>query len=266
MNGFNLYGRYFAANMRAQMQYRMSFLLLTAASFIGTGIEVLGLLALFGRFGSLKGFSFPEILFFYGIINIAFAFAEFFGRGFITFSAMVKSGNFDRVLLRPRSAALQISANELQFRRIGRLAQGLAAFVAACVILPVHWHPLSIVLLFVTVAGGAALFVALFMLQATLCFWSTETLEIANTVTYGGVETGQYPMSIYKRRFREFFTVIIPLACVSFYPALAMLGRTDPGGMPLVLQYLSPLAGFVFLGFALVVWKFGVRHYRSTGS
>ena len=49
------------------------------------------------------------------------------------------------------------------------------------------------------------------MLQATLAFWTTETLEIVNTVSYGGVETAQYPLSIYRPWFRHFFTFVVPL-------------------------------------------------------
>ena len=37
------------------------------------------------------------------------------------------------------------------------------------------------------------------MLQATLAFWTVDSLEVAKTLTYGGVEAGQYPLDIYAR-------------------------------------------------------------------
>ena len=104
------------------------------------------------------------------------------------------------------------------------------------------------------------------ILQATLAFWTTEGLEIMNTLTYGGVETAQYPLSIYRTWFRRFFTFVVPLACVSYYPALAILERTDPLGSPSAFQWLAPLIGLLFLCLCLHVWRIGVRHYRSTGS
>ena len=116
------------------------------------------------------------------------------------------------------------------------------------------------------IAGGAARFVGLVVLQATLAFWTTETLEIVNTVTYGGVQTTQYPIAVYRPWFRKFFAYVVPLACVSYFPAIAIIGRTDPLGSPIWFQYLSPLIGVGFLLVALQVWKFGVRHYVSTGS
>ena len=43
--------------------------------------------------------------------------------------------------------------------------------------------------------------------------------------TDGGVETTQYPLSIYEPWFRKVFTYVVPLGCVSYFPALAIMGR-----------------------------------------
>ncbi|MEE2831463.1 MAG: ABC-2 family transporter protein [Candidatus Latescibacterota bacterium] len=43
-------------------------------------------------------------------------------RGFSSFETMVKSGDFDRLLLRPHSAALQLAGQELSLLRVGRFA------------------------------------------------------------------------------------------------------------------------------------------------
>jgi ABC-2 type transport system permease protein len=40
----------------------------------------------------------------------------------------------------------------------------------------------------------------------------------------------------------------------------------DPLGAPAWVGYVSPVAGFVFLGVSFCAWRFGVRHYTSTGS
>ena len=68
-------------------------------------------------------------------------------------------------------------------------------------------------------------------------------MEIVNTVTYGGVETAQYPLAIYREWFRRFFTYVIPLACVSYYPALGILERPDPLGSGPLFQWLAPVVG-----------------------
>jgi len=50
----------------------------------------------------------PEVAVLYGMVTTGFALAEAFGRGFDVFASYVKSGDFDRFLLRPRRIALQV--------------------------------------------------------------------------------------------------------------------------------------------------------------
>ncbi|MBC7236832.1 MAG: ABC-2 family transporter protein [Chloroflexi bacterium] len=261
-----LYGRYVAISIRSQMQYRASFAMLAAGHFLSTGIEFLGVLVLFDRFGSLQGWGLPEVALFYGMVNVSFAVAEGVGRGFDTFARLVRGGDFDRLLLRPRGTALQVAGQEIDLLRIGRFSQGLFVLVWASMALGVEWNGARIGLLLLAVLGGACFFVGLFVLQATMCFWTTESLEIVNTVTYGGVEAGQFPLSVYRDWLQRLFTFIVPLGLVTYFPAIAILGREDPLGTTRGFQYAAPLIGVAFLCLALRVWRFGERHYRSTGS
>ena len=265
-NTLLLYLRYIAVSVRGQMQYRASFVMLAAGYFLMTGLDFAALWVLFDHFGSIQGWTLPEVALLYGLVNIAFALAESTARGFDTFGTWVKSGNFDRLLLRPRSTALQLAGQELHLLRIGRFLQGLAVLLWSQYALEVAWTAATAALALGAILGGVGLFIGLFILQATLAFWTTEGLEIANVLTNGGTETAQYPLVIYPCWFRRFFTYVVPLAGIAYFPALAILDRADPLGFPTWVRWLSPVAGFAFLLVALRVWSFGVRHYRSTGS
>jgi len=266
LNSLRLYGRYLGISIRSQMQYRASFLMQTLGHLVVTGIEFLGMWALFARFGTLRGWSLPEVAVFYGLVNVAFALADAGGRGFDLCAGLIRTGDFDRVLLRPRSAALQVAGQELTLRRVGRLAQGLGVLVWGASAAGVTWTPARLLLAAFAVAGAAALFLGIFVLQATLAFWTIESLEIVNTMTYGGVQTAQYPLAIYRPWLRRFFTYVVPLACVTYLPVHAVLGREDALGSPHWAQCAAPMVGIAFLLAALQVWKLGIRHYTSTGS
>ncbi len=261
-----LYLRYIDISFRGQMQYRASFIMLSIGHFLINGSEFMGILVLFDRFRHLLHWSLAEVALFYGMVNMAFSITDATSRGFDVFAGMVKSGDFDRLLLRPRSTALQLAGQELTLRRVGRFTLSLIIFLWAASTLGLTWTPGKILLVLCTILGGACLFYGLIVIQATLSFWTTEGLEFMNTVTYGGVETSQYPLVVYREWFRRFFTYIIPLACISYYPALAILGRPDELGSTIYFQWLAPAIGFIFLVLALQVWGIGVRHYRSTGS
>ncbi|MGK3985907.1 ABC-2 family transporter protein [Sorangium sp. So ce136] len=116
------------------------------------------------------------------------------------------------------------------------------------------------------IGGGACVFYGLLVLQATLCFWTVESLEIMNTLTYGGTKAAQYPLTLYGDWFRRFFTFVVPLAFVSYIPAGALLARPTVPALPEAVRWASPVVGVAFLLVSLRIWRFGERRYQSTGS
>jgi ABC-2 type transport system permease protein len=256
-----LYLHYLALGLRAQLQYRASLVMQIAGMVVVTGVEFLALLALFARFGSIRGWTLPEAALLYGMVEVSYAFSSLLGRGLDSFSRMVVAGDFDRLLLRPRSTLLQLAGEKIALRPIGRFIQAALVLGWAAHALQVHWTVAKVMLLLAALAGGTCLFLGLLVVQATICFWSVEPLEVMHAFTDGGVETGHYPLSIYRPWFRRFFTFVVPLGCVGYLPALAILGR-DAGWA----CWLSPLGGVAFLAAAAQLWRVGVRRYVSTGS
>lgn len=87
--------------------------------------------------------------------------------------------------------------HDVRISRLGRLAQGLMVVAFATAQAGIAWTPASIALALFALAGGVALFLGILVLQGTLSFWTVESLEVANVLTYGGVEAAQYPLALY---------------------------------------------------------------------
>ena len=102
MNALALYGRYVATSLRAQAQYPTATLMLTAGHCAATAIEILGVFALFHRFGSVGGWSFGEAAVFYALVNIMFSLADMLSRGFEVFGT-----DFVRYFARVKQSELQ---------------------------------------------------------------------------------------------------------------------------------------------------------------
>jgi viologen exporter family transport system permease protein len=266
IDGLRLYLRYVGISVRTQLAYRVSLAMFTVGQLLVTGIEFLAIWALFHRFGSLRGWTLPEVALFYGITEVSFAIADAGARGYDQVPQLVKTGALDRLLLRPRSLFLQLVGQELTLRRVGRLAQGAAVLGWASGAAGISWSAAKMALLLCAVAGGVCLYAGVMVVQAAMSFWTVETLELWNAFSYGGTYAAQYPIAIYRRFFRRFLTYVLPLACVNYFPGLALLGKTDPLGSPPYVQWLAPLAGVAFLVVALQAWKLGLRRYSSTGS
>jgi len=257
---------YASASVREQMQYRMSFLTGAIGQFLVTGIEFLAVWALFHRFGSLGQWTLPEVALFYSVANIAFAIADMLCTGFDQAGQLVRNGELDRLLLRPRTTVLQLFGYQITLRRLGRLAQALTVFGWSLAYITIDWDPAKIALLLACIACAASLFLSLFALQATMAIFTVQTLELVNATTYGGVYAAQYPLDIYAKWFRWLLTFILPFACVIYFPMITILGKGDVVGIPHWIGYVTPIAGPLLLVASLGVWGWGVRRYASTGS
>lgn len=256
-----LYGKIILMTLKSQLEYRTSFILMSLGHFSITFIEFFGMYALFQRFESINGWNLYEVSVFYGFINIAFALAEGIGRGFDVFHNQVKQGTFDRILLRPRNISLQIISREVQLMRVGRLMQGLFVLIYGLIHVEVVNTYLSVILFLFSLLCAVLFFLGLMILQATMTFWSVEGLEIMNSFTYGGVQTAQYPMDIYKKWFQNIFIFIVPIGSVSYFPLVTILR-----GEQYLLGWSAPWIGVLFFGISILFFKFGIKYYCSTGS
>jgi ABC-2 type transport system permease protein len=261
-----LYLRLVGARIRAQMQYRVSFITMTFVTMLGLFTEFLTVLILLNRFEVLAGWEVGEVALLYGIASISFGLCELISSGFDVFPRAIRQGEFDQVLTRPASTFIQVMAAEFNLRRFGRIIHGMTAFGIGVYWTSINWSAGKILYLAMVFGSGAIMFTALIVLGATLCFWTVQSIELINIVTHGGNEMTSYPLPIYHVLMQRFFTVVVPLAFVSYYPALYVLDRpelaTTPGWMP----FMPPIAAAGMLLVSRIAWGFGVRHYRSTGT
>ncbi|WP_042167465.1 ABC transporter permease [Paenibacillus gorillae] len=256
-----LYLKYMLMLFKSQMQYRVSFFFLAIGQCLTPFIAFAGIYFLFDKFGQLQGWSFYEVALCFAITHIAFTITECFARGFDSFSSLIVTGDFDRLLVRPRGTVVQVLGSRFEFARIGRLLLSGVVLTWAVSNIGVDWTMLKAIALLLMIASGVVIFTSIFILAASISFWTVQGLEIANIFTDGGREMTQYPLDIYTKRVRQFFTFIIPFACFNYLPLLYILGRKEQE-----LYAFIPLAGFLFLIPCLFLWRVGVRHYRSTGS
>lgn len=261
MNTLKLYFKYIRMTIVSQMEYKTSFIMMTTGNFVLQVIEFIGVLALFERFGHINGWTLYEVAVFYGLISSAFAIAESFGRGYDVFPRHVRQGTFDQMLLRPRSLTLQILGSEFQMMRIGRLLQGMLVMIFGLVSLETKLSLEGYLLIGLSIMGGVCIFTGLFIIQATMSFFTIQSLEVMNAFTYGGVQTAQYPITIYKKWFQRLFTTVIPIGAISYFPLSAIMRDGS-----LMLAYMTPLLGIGFMLVTIGVFRGGTRYYCSTGS
>jgi ABC-2 type transport system permease protein len=250
------------------MQHRLSFVMEAIATALGNLISFLTLALVLQRFTHIAGWTLAELAFLYGMVESAFGAMDMIFSGFDpqNFGKQIRLGRFDLFMLRPVNLTLQVLGSEFIMRRLGRISEGLLVLGLSFTWLEVCWTLPKLLYLPVVVASMVCFFGGLFIVGATITFWTVESIEVINIFTYGGTEMMAYPMTIYQSWLRRFFTYILPAIFLNYYPALYFLDKSDSLGLPTWTPFLAPVVGLAVLGAALVFWNYGIRHYQSTGT
>jgi ABC-2 type transport system permease protein len=250
--------------IRASLAYPASFWMLTVGGLAITGLDFVGIAIMFATVDRLGGFGLVEIGFLYGATGLGLGLADLLVGNVERLGTLIRMGRLDTMMVRPVPLLVQVCADHFALRRVSRLVQTGAVFGWAS--WSIDWSPASAAVAVSMIASGAVIFVGLFTMFACLQFWTSDASEVANAFTYGGNTMTQYPLTLFPKDLVTGLTFVVPLAFVNWYPALFILGREDPFGMPDWLQLASPLAALAVAAVAALVWRTGVRHYTSTGS
>lgn len=266
MNTVRLYIRSMGILLKSQLQYPFSFLLQTLAQLIMEGGEMLAVVLLMDRFDHLHQWTPGDLYFFFGLMSVTFYLAECFGRGITgNFPSMVRTGQLDTLLIRPRGILTQVLCSAVDPRRIACIAVGTVSLILGSRMSQVEWTAAHVLLLTESIFCGFWLILGLFLIEAILCLHSVKSVEIANAITYGGRSACQYPVDAFPRSLRTLFTVIAPFALVMHVPASRILGKPI-FGWPAWTAWISPLAGPAVFAVMMLLFARAMRFYRSTGS
>ncbi|MFJ4097207.1 ABC transporter permease [Kitasatospora sp. NPDC089913] len=250
---------------RALMSYRASFVMMLCANVVVTFLDFVVVVLMFRHTDTLGGWTLPELGFLYGTSALALGLANLFVGSIDALGERIRTGTLDIMLVRPAPALAQLCAERFSLRRLGRPVQAVGVLLWSLTVLDVHWTWDRVLLLPVLVVCGTLIFAAVFIGFASLQFWWGEAKELQNSFTYGGATVLQYPPTVFAKELVAGTVFGIPLAFVNWLPALRILDRPDPLGLPAAFQFASPLAAVLALAAAGLAWRAGLRAYRGAG-
>ncbi|WP_154677092.1 ABC transporter permease [Parafrankia discariae] len=254
------------AAFRSAAQYRLSLVLYTLVEMAATALDLAAIGIVFAHLPDLDGFSLTEVAFLYGTSALAFAVAEAAVGPLDRLGWTVKDGDLDPMLTRPVSVLVQAATADFSPQRLGRVAQPTAVLVISLAALDVPWTPGRIATVPAMIASGVVISVSLALGTAAVLFVAPDASTAVSAVRQGAELATQYPLTVYGRRTALLMTVVLPIAFVNWQPALFVLDRADPFGLPGFTRFLSPAVALVTAVLAATVWRLGLRHYRGTGS
>ena len=253
------------AGLRSALQYRTDtfIVIVMAVAFQGTGFAFAWVLL--SRFDSLAGWTLGQIAFLYGLRLIVHALAGVLTGPFFGLEWQVRTGEFDRYLIRPLSPLLQFMTHRVEIGILGDVLGGVAIFIAANQLVGLAWHPLAVVYLLLAIAGGAMAEGAVRILIGSLSFrfLASQSLLFLTDSVFSNF--ANYPLIIFGGLLQLVFTFVLPLAFVAFIPATVLLDRTSDLQVNPILAYIAPAVGVIWLAVAIRVFDRESRQYQSSG-
>lgn len=262
MSEFGLYLKYLRMHFLTGLQYK-GWPIMVLQTMVVVITDPIGLVFMFSRFGNIGDWSVERIILIYALAITSFGLAETFCRGFDYFPwRMIRSGDFDRVLLRPRSLFTQIAGSYFHIHRLSRVCGGAGAVIWCLWKLGVEPTALHVFTILAALAGGCLVYSGVFVLTSGIAFFTIQGLDWIYIFTNASYQVTRCPIDYMPQVLRRFFTFLMPVLVISYYPAAAVCGW----GSGYILGLLALPAGLVFLMLANMIWGIGVRHYQSTGS
>lgn len=259
----DIYFKSILMKIKSSMEYKESFIMVMIGSFISTLLAFVGVWLLIDKFKIIEGWDIHVVALTSGIAIFSHSITEMFLRGFDQFYKLVRTGNLDRIIVRPRSVKLQVASSDFEITKAGRVLISIILLIIGIAKINVDWNVYKIIVLITMIIGSMAIFTGILIIKAAFSFWTIEGMEFMNILSDGGRQLSQYPINIYDKWFSFVFTFIIPFGLINYYPLLYLLDKTKTTP---VIYALTPLIALFFIFPCLMLWNIGMKKYSSTGS
>jgi ABC-2 type transport system permease protein len=258
----SLYWLFLKNRLKILMEYRMNFLIGATSTIMMQGAGLLAVWVVMSQIPDLNGWTLPQILLIYGMITLSKSINHMFADNLWTLGRdYVRSGQFDRFMVRPVDPLFHLLADRFCHDGIGNFLVGGTLVGIAAKQLGIVWTPGLLVYFTVMVLSGGIIFIALNLMTCVSAFWIMDSVPVTRVV-FEMHEFAKYPLSIYPRAIGLILTWAIPFGFASYFPAARLMGIDSPSWQ----AYGAPVVAGVLLAVALQVWRFGLRHYGSTGT
>jgi ABC-2 type transport system permease protein len=258
----SILGAYFFQYLKARLAYQGDFLIALFTSFCGTLAGFSFIYILFNRINALHGWNFEELVFIFGFSICCLGFFNVLSLNLYEFGERyIIEGRFDQLLLRPLHSLFQVLFESFRIESFQEVITGGTLIIYASHRLHLNWPWWAILLFPVMLLSGILIYLSVFTILTSVSFWFEDRIGITPPV-YNMIPFGRYPTSIYNVFLQFMLSWIIPFAFASFYPSTLFLQRNEYT----VFFMLTPVVALVFVGFALILWNFGVKNYQSVGN
>jgi ABC-2 type transport system permease protein len=243
------------------LQYRWEFLVGSALTLVWTLVGLVPLhIALSGR-PTVGGWTYDRALVVVGWFTLLKGVLDgAVNPSLISVVDQIRKGTLDFTLLKPADAQFLVSTARFEVRKVVDVFAAAAVFVYAFDRLGRAPRLSDVALSLGLLVTATLVLYSICILVISAAFWVVRLDNLAYLFN-SLFDFARWPVTIFSGFWRIAFTVIIPLALMTTYPAEAMLGTL--AGSTAATAALGALA---FSVIARAVWKRAIGRYTSASS
>lgn len=257
-----LYFKLQLMQIRSTIEYAADFWIGIVGAMMLQASGLVFITALFSQIPSVAGWTVWNIVVMYGLAMIPTGLRELFCDGFWTLRAKVNTGEFDRVLVRPVSPALQSATAIVSIHGFGGVILGSTLLTLGLTRSDVHLQWWTIPYLLIVIVSSTVLVSSISMLINLTGFWEPSAQSALPTMLALMIDFAKFPIDIYNGAIRTFITFVLPYAFISYFPALILLDR-DTGWKWLGLA--TPVAALWMVLVTRFLWGKALNRYQGVG-
>jgi ABC-2 type transport system permease protein len=257
-----LYAKLQLVQIRAAVEYRADFWIGILGAMLQQGAGLVFVSALFSRIPEVAGWTVWNIAILYGLAMLPKGLTELFCDGPWTLRGKVNSGEFDRVLVRPVSPALQSATAIVSIHGFGQVILGIIVLAMGMSRSDIVLQWWTLPYLALVVISSAVMIGALNFVINMTGFWEPSAQSALPTMLALLIDFAKFPLDIYTMVIRGLVTVVLPYAFVSYFPALLMLDRDTAWKW---LGLATPLVTVLVVLFTSWLWGKALNRYQGVG-
>jgi ABC-2 type transport system permease protein len=241
--------------------YRWDFVLQGALSLVWTALGIVPLYVALHDRPPVEGWSYEQALVVVGWFTILKGVLD--GGVNPSLTAVVehiRKGTLDFILMKPADAQFLVSTAKFEPWKVVDLFTGVGIVIWAFSLLGTTPRPSAVVVSAMLLVVSVAVLYSIWILAVSLAFWVVR-LDNLSYLFNSLLDFGRWPVGIFKGFVRLFFTVVIPIALMTTYPAEALLGRLSTS-----TAALGVLGSVALAFFGRFVWTRALGRYTSASS
>jgi ABC-2 type transport system permease protein len=249
------------ASVALALQYRIEFVIEGALALLWMAVTLVPLLVVFGNRAAVAGWTFPEMLVVLGwFVALKGVLEGTLSPSLLQVVEHVRKGTLDFVLIKPADAQLLVSFSKLEPWRVIDLLGAGAIFVYAFHQMGRLPAPSHVLLALLLLCAAVLVLYSIAILVVSIAFIAVRVDNLLY-LFQSTFDVARWPSSVFRGMLSVFFTFVLPLALMTTYPALALLGKLTARTL------VGALAGsLAFATVARAIWVASIRRYTSASS